>query len=381
MLLYIHVPFCKRKCHYCSFHSFAPGEGDFERYTGLLIREIGFWRDRLGPVKLQTVYFGGGTPSMLPIELVTRIIEAVDKAFRLEPGFEFSFEANPDSVVEWGYLPELYRLGVNRVSLGVQSFNDRDLLLLGRPHSSRQAEGAYNLARGVGFENVSLDLIWGLPEQNLKAWMVQLSKAVHLAPTHLSCYALTLEPETPMPKIIKAQGLSLAPESEQAKMFIQGAEYLEESGYLQYEISNFARMGFASRHNMGYWDGVDYLGLGPSAVSTIQGARLENPRGLDAYAKAVNSDESLRTMELLDQETRRKEMVMLGLRTSKGLDLKAYRKLTGRGFLKEYESMVTALRQHELVRISGGRIRLTKAGMLVSDTILANFFDRGQQTA
>jgi oxygen-independent coproporphyrinogen-3 oxidase len=375
MLLYIHVPFCRRKCHYCSFHSFAPEDGDFERYADLVIQEIAFWRDRLGPVELDSLYFGGGTPSLLPIGLLTRITETVDKAFRLKAGFEFSIEANPDSAAEWGYLPELHRLGVNRLTLGVQSFNDRDLLLLGRPHSARQAEGAYNLARGVGFENIGLDLIWGLPGQNLKAWMAQLSKAVHLAPSHLSCYALTLEPETPMPGIIKSRELPMPPENELAKMYIHGAEYLEESGYLQYEISNFARMGFSSRHNMGYWDGDDYLGLGPSAVSTVQGARLTNPRGLEAYAQTVLFDEGLRSMELLDHETRRREMVMLGLRTSKGLDLKAYRKLTGRGFLSEYESMVTALRQHELVRISGGRIRLTKSGMLVSDTILANFFD------
>lgn len=380
MLLYVHVPFCKRKCHYCAFHSFAPGEGDMRRYADLVCKEIRFWSKHLGRVEIQTVYFGGGTPSLLPFELVARITEAVDRAFSLQHGFEFSFEANPDSAVEWGYLPELHRLGVNRISLGVQSFNDRDLLLLGRAHSARQAEGAYNLARGVGFENVGLDLIWGLPEQNLKGWMAQLAHAVRLEPQHLSCYGLTLEPGSPLEKILEARGLEFTSENELSKMFIHGAEYLEEAGYLQYEISNFARMGFASRHNMGYWDGVDYLGLGPSAVSTLKGARFENPRGLEPYAEAVEQGLLLKSIETLDPETRRREMVMLSLRTSKGLDLAAYRKLTGRSFLKEYEAMVTALRQHELVRISGGRLRLTKFGMLVSDTILANFFEHDPQT-
>lgn len=379
MLLYVHVPFCKRKCHYCAFHSFSPEEDDFKRYTELVRKEIEFWRGRLGRKRLQTLYFGGGTPSLLPIEHVTEITEAVDKAFKLDQGFEFTFEANPDSVVEWGYLPELRRLGVNRLSLGVQSFNDRDLLLLGRPHSARQAEGAYNLSRDLGFENIGLDLIWGLPGQNLQAWMAQLARAVQLGPQHLSCYGLTLEPDTPMQGIIESQGLAFAPENEQAKMFIHGAEFLEEAGYLQYEISNFARMGFSSRHNAGYWDGSDYLGLGPSAVSTLKGARFENPRGLAAYAEAVEDGKLLQSIETLDDETRRREMIMLGLRTSKGLDLAAYKKLTGRSFLQEYESMVTALRQHEMVRISGGRIRLTKFGMLVSDTILANFFDQGSE--
>lgn len=375
MLLYVHVPFCRQKCNYCAFHSFAPEPGGIERYAGLVEKEISFWCKHLGRRKVDTVYFGGGTPSLLPIETVTRITETIDKAFRLKEGFEFTFEANPESAVDWGYLPELFRLGVNRLSLGVQSFNDHDLLLLGRRHSARQAEGAYNLARGVGFENIGLDLIWGLPGQNLKAWMAQLAHAVKLAPQHLSCYGLTLEPDTPLPEMLKSRGLIFEPESELSKMFIHGAEYLEEAGYLQYEISNFARMGYASLHNSGYWEGEDYLGLGPSAVSTLQGARFEAPRGLDAYAEAVEGGELLKSIETLDDETRRREMVMLGLRTSKGLDLKAYRQLAGRSFLKEYEAIVTALRQHELIRISAGRLRLTKFGMLVSDTIIGKFFE------
>lgn len=376
MLLYVHVPFCRRKCGYCAFTSWKPAEGEMERYVEILGLEIARAGELYGPADVESLFFGGGTPSLLPADLLARVLEALDKAFGLPAGIEFSFEANPDSAAEFGYLPELKRLGVNRLSLGVQSFEDRDLLMLGRPHSSRQAEGAYNLARYAGFENVGLDLIQGLPGQSLKDWMGQLARAVKLGPEHLSCYGLTLEPDTPLEKLSRVKDLGFAEPKEQAKMFLHGAEYLEEAGYLQYEISNFARMGYACRHNLGYWEGSEYLGFGPAAASFAGGLRRENPAGLEDWEALARSGELREAAEEADEETRRREMVMLSLRTARGLDLKAYRRLTGRGFLKEYEALVSALRQNDLARISSGRFRLTKEGMLVSDVIIGKFFHK-----
>ena len=377
MLLYVHVPFCGRKCDYCAFHSIVPGPEDIPLYVEALLAEVAFWKERLQRPEVHSLYFGGGTPSLLPLQALISIVKAVEDAFELQAGLEFSFEANPDSVMRWGYLHGLKAVGVNRLSLGVQSLYDRHLRTLGRAHTSEQALAAYHAARAAGFENINLDLIWGLPGLRLSTWMTQLREVVRLKPNHLSCYGLTLEPGTPLEKQSREQDMDFAPEKDLAKMFIHGAEYLESLGLLQYEISNFAAMGFQCRHNLGYWEGRDYLGLGPSAVSTIKGKRWRNPKDLAEYARCVREKELGRDPEILDLPVRVREMVMLGLRTTRGLRLGEYAKLTGRSFLKDFGPMVQILRQHELVRISKGCLRLTKNGMLVSDTIVANFFSAG----
>ena len=374
MLLYVHVPFCSRKCNYCAFHSTVPGPEDMPLYVEALLAEIAFWKERLEEPKIDSLYFGGGTPSLIPLQALASIVKAIESAFEFEAGLEFSFEANPDSVVRFGYLHGLKAVGVNRLSLGVQSLYDRHLRTLGRVHDSEQALGAYYLARDAGFDNINLDLIWGLPGLRLSTWMTQLREVVRLKPNHLSCYGLTLEPDTPLEKQCREKDMDFAPEKDLAKMFIHGAEYLEAQGFLQYEISNFAAMGFQCRHNLGYWEGRDYLGLGPSAVSTINGKRWQNPKDLAEYAAYVQEGKLGQDPEVLDLSVRVKERVMLSLRTTRGLRLGEYSELTGRSFFKDFGQMVQALRQHELVRISKGYLWLTKTGMLVSDAILANFF-------
>jgi len=289
-------------------------------------------------------------------------------------------EANPDSVADWTLLEVLRRLGVTRLSIGVQSFHDRDLTRLGRPHNAEQAEAAVRLAQGVGFRSVSLDLIWGLPGQRLHHWLANLKKAVRLGPQHISCYGLTIEPGTHLERLNRETDLELPGEAEQQRMYVQGGEFLESEGYLQYEISNYARMGFESRHNLGYWEGKPYLGLGPAAVSTLGPRRWKNPEDLDAYAAAVQAGTLGADAEVLDRQTRIREMVMLRLRTTRGLSLAAYRKVAGRDLLAEHEPMIRALRQRDLVRISGGHLRLSRPGMLVSDAIIGNLFPEAPQT-
>jgi len=374
MLLYIHVPFCKRKCHYCAFHSVVPGQGEVRLYTDLLIKEMNHWGRKLGRPEIGTVHFGGGTPSLLTLPQLDQIVRALRNNFAMGPNLEFSFEANPESAADWTYLEGLRRLGVNRLSLGVQSFNDQDLKILGRPHNAREAEGAVHLARSVGFPSLSLDLIWGLPGQMAHHWMTNLKKAVSLGLQHISCYGLTIEPGTLLERLENEGTLVLAAEAEQQKMYVYGGEYLESEGFLQYEISNYARMGFMSRHNTGYWEGKNYLGLGPAAVSTLSSRRWKNPEDLQQYARAVTEGTLDQDSEILDRETRIREMVMLRLRTTRGLRLAAYRKLTGRSLTQEHGPMLQALRQGDLIRISGGYLRLTRPGMLISDTIISNLF-------
>ncbi|MFV0422676.1 radical SAM family heme chaperone HemW [Oleidesulfovibrio sp.] len=378
MLLYIHVPFCRSKCGYCAFHSLpvaAAGAEGMQRYLDALLREIALWGDRLGNVPVQTIFFGGGTPSLLPEKAVAVIMERLRKAFSIDVGAEISFEANPESVASYGYLDTLFKCGINRLSMGVQSMNNDNLHVLDRPHKVRDAIQAFYAARQAGFANINLDLIWGLPGQRLKLWLDELKAITDLKPDHLSCYGLTLEEGTPLEQACLKGRFELPDEQEQARMFIYGAEYLESRGYMQYEISNFARMGFQCRHNLGYWEGADYLGFGPSAVSTLYGRRWENPHDLKEYANRTTQGTIAHDAESLSPLERAEELIMLRLRTSRGLRVKAYRDLTGRDFLKEHKMLIHALHRNKLVRIRDGYLRLTRNGMLVSNTILENIFD------
>lgn len=370
MLLYIHVPFCRSKCRYCAFVSHPLDMAEVEVYATALPLEIRHFGKKLGRPKVETIYFGGGTPTLLPPWALSRILPEITRHFDVQPSVEWTFEGNPDSALDGKYLSILAGAGVNRLSLGVQSFSDAMLKVLGRPHDARTAQAAFEAARKAGFANISLDLIWGLPGQREASWMEDLKAAVRLRPEHLSCYGLTLEPGTPLAASAEAGELELPPDGEQGRMYVHGAEFLEEQGYLQYEVSNYARMGFQSRHNSGYWEGRDYLGLGPGAVSTVAGVRHENPRDVRDWAVQAKAGRCGTGGVALSREERIRELVMLSLRTAKGLRLGLYKRLTGLDFLKGNEALVTALRQKELVRLSAGHLRLTKNGFLVSNLIL-----------
>lgn len=371
MHLYVHVPFCLGKCRYCGFFSVPMDMDLLEVHTTALIREIRHFGRRLGRPRVRTVFFGGGTPSVLPPWALSRLMPEVGRNFVLEDGAEWSFEVNPGTTVDQAYFRELAGYGVNRLSLGIQSFSESRLMALGRPHTAAQAAAAFLAARGAGFRNLGCDLMFGLPGQRLKLWLDDLKRVADLGPEHLSCYNLTLEEGTPLAADAAAGALALPSESEQARMFVRGAEFLEERGYLQYEISNFARLGFACRHNRAYWEGRDYLGLGAGAVSTLGGRRRENPRDIAAYARMCAGSGLDAGWKELSPGERIREMVMLSLRTTRGLSLAAYRKLSGRDFLKDNEAMIRALRQKELIRIVRGRLSLTKTGFLVENVILA----------
>jgi oxygen-independent coproporphyrinogen-3 oxidase len=371
LLLYIHVPFCRSRCHYCTFHSQAFNQVTFAWYHKLLLDEIKLWGARLKKPLLRTVYFGGGTPSLIPLTQLQQILQGLDKAFTFGPAMEVTLEANPDSATDVSYFRALLSMGVNRLSLGVQSLSDADLQVLGRPHSAAMAHSAYDNARRAGFGNIGLDFIWGLPGQRLKTWIDQLAVVTSMRPEHISAYNLTLEPDTPMTAMCAEDGpLALPPDKEQSRMFIYGAEYLESMGYMHYEVSNFARMGFVSMHNSGYWTGADYLGLGPSAVSTIGRRRFENPRYMDEYDAYVRGGLVGADHELLSDGDLLKEMVMLSLRTSRGLDLKEFKEKAGYDLIKRQGKLITALHRENLVRINHGFLRLTKNGMLVSNVII-----------
>lgn len=429
MLLYIHVPFCRSKCRYCSFHSEVlpgleplaeqPGAGrlaqgealdpfrldsssssvramamahlggsaglstaplkpvcgqEMQDWLDTLLLEIALWGDRLHRPEIRTVFFGGGTPSLVPPSILGTILNRVRRAFRLDPKAEISMEANPESINR-ATARAYGRAGVNRISLGVQALDDELLSFMGRPHSVKDALRAYQALRDAKFHNVGLDLIWGLPGQSARAWQAQLREVIRLRPDHLSCYGLTLEEGTPMAAMHAAGLMELPGEREQASMYINGSELLEEAGFLHYEVSNFARMGYLCRHNLGYWDGEDYLGLGPAATSTIQGKRWTNPRDRGQWRNLVNSGLFSPDTEELSLQDRVLELIMLRLRTTRGMRVKAYRELTGRDFLRDNKPLIHALHRNGLIRIQNGYMRLTRNGLLVSNSILEHFFE------
>jgi len=342
-------------------------------YLTSLKNEIIFWSNEFNFPAISSIYLGGGTPSLLSSEILDQIINWINKYFHLAPGLEFTLEANPESLDKKEKVSALRKIGVNRISLGIQSLNDEDLNFLGRVHTAKQAQTSFRLLREAGFANISLDFIWGLPGQTLPKWLGMLKKVVKLKPEHISCYALTIEPGTKLAQI--KDKLTLPDENEQGKMYVYGGELLESEGYLQYEISNFARIGYSCRHNQGYWDGQDFLGLGPSAVSTIKDKRWQNPANIKDYQKLVEQKFKGLEYEFLDEKKKTNELVMLSLRTSKGLKLKTYRQLTGKNFVQEYATLVNLLHKNHLIRLCNGYLRLTKTGMLVSDTIIERFME------
>lgn len=375
MHIYIHVPFCVRKCRYCSFYSKVPSTGEMEAYVKHILREIQFWGERLGRIPVNTIFFGGGTPSLLASSSIEAILNQLATFFSINADHEISLEANPDSILRPSMFSDLLHCGINRLSIGIQSLNDDFLHVLGRPHDSSQAIKAVTGAHAAGFTNVSVDLIWAIPGQKLKNWLEELKYiCLHLKPEHLSCYGLTLEPETELALDCARGVLTMPPDSRQAIMFMRGAEFLEEKGYLHYEVSNFAKMGYLCRHNIGYWEGQDYLGFGPSAVSTWLGRRWTNPPDMQHYFAAINTGRIGDNAEILDPRARLSELIMLRLRTSRGLRLKAYEELTGHSFFEDHQPLVNLLHTKGLIRISNGYLRLTRNGMLVSNSIVSRIF-------
>lgn len=386
MLVYIHVPFCSTRCRYCAFYSSPLGRGvdpvaspAVRDYVDTLFMELAHWGDRLGGSPVQTVFFGGGTPSLLPPRVIALIMERLGRYFNLAPKAEVTLEANPESLRGGHRAAQYLEAGVNRLSIGIQSLDEGMLRMLGRPHKAQDSLHAAFLAREAGCTNINVDLMWGLPGQSVRQWLQTLKDIMRMSPDHISAYGLTLEPGTPLELDVEEGRLLLPPERDQNIMFMEGAALLEQHGYLHYEISNFARMGFQCRHNMGYWEGEDYLGLGPSATSTIGGRRWTNPAGQRAWDARVREGSLGQDVEELTPQTRVLELLMLRLRTARGLRVKAYREMTGRDFVRDHQRLVQALHENGLIRIRNGYLRLTRSGMLVSNSILSNLFARTRE--
>ena len=367
--LYLHIPFCKSKCAYCDFYSLAGADERMNPYADALCVQLETFAPRAAGYVVDTVYIGGGTPSYLGPERLLRLLDAVRRGYRLASDAEITLEANPDSVGAW--FAELYAAGFNRVSLGVQSADNALLRGVGRVHSVEQAAEAVETVRRAGFENLSLDLIYGLPGETAEAWRKSVEYAVSLAPEHLSCYGLKIEPGTPLFR--RRDALSLPDDDEQAERYLWTVDALSDYGYRQYEISNFAEPGRESRHNLKYWTLGEYLGFGPGAHSDFDGYRFAWARDLGAFLR--ESQERQWTYAESAQITRReraREWLMLGLRTAQGVGLSEYETRFGRTFDADF--LRQCVRAGYAVEQSG-RVALTPVGFLVSNQIIGRLLE------
>ena len=369
--IYIHVPFCRSKCQYCDFYSLSSKDDKLmDGYLNAIcahIKEAG----ALAPAyKVDTVYFGGGTPSFFGAEGMATILTYIRRSFDVDNNAEITFEANPDSVTD-KLLKRLRAEGFNRVSLGIQTDDDEVLRKLGRPHTFANAVTAYHRIRKAGFRNVSVDLMYGLPGQTLRAWRETLEHVLTLHPEHISCYGLKVEEGTPLYEY--RDYAKLPDDDAQADMYLAAIEMLKAYGYRQYEISNFARKGLYSKHNMKYWTGGEYLGFGPSASSDFAGKRFTLCRSVQEYISGIkNQDQIIDEVQEIPLRERAGEYLMLRLRTFNGINEEDYE----RNFLLPFAPLEDILEKNRdfgyAVRTEDGRWHLTPKGFLLSNTIISD---------
>ena len=366
--IYIHIPFCKQRCTYCDFYTevapqFIPVLIDS------IIRELNIRKDYLGNSQVSTIYFGGGTPSILSNEQFLLIFDAIYKLFTVAENAEITFEANPDDLTP-EFLASLHELPFNRISIGIQSFDDKDLKRINRRHTSKQAVEAVKNAQKAGFGNISIDLIYGLPFQTLEAWGNQLDMALSLQIQHISAYGLTYEEGTVLWKQRENGKIEVVDDLVMNEMYLLLLDKIKIKGFEAYEISNFALPGYQSRHNSAYWKQEPYLGIGPSAHSYDVVSRQWNIASITDYIKAINSNSVFYEREELSLNDRYNDFVMVSLRTSEGLDVKIMEKDFGHELAEYCLQNIKTFIDSEQVYYSDGKLRLTAEGIQISNLIL-----------
>ena len=391
--LYIHIPFCQTKCPYCDFNTYEGLESLMGPYMDALVTEIQLWGRTLCRPRVNTVFFGGGTPSYAPSDGIRSVLGAVGNAFPLASGGEISVEANPGDLTN-ACLKELLDMGINRLSIGVQSLDDPLLKLLGRRHSAKQAVEAYRLSRSAGFDNVNLDLMYGLPEQTIEQWRDTVVQVLELDPPHLSLYCLTLEKGTPLERWVREGKLPEPDPDLAADMYCYVRDELAGAGYHHYEISNWSMPGHECRHNMAYWRNLPYLGVGPGAHSNLDGHRFWNVASPRDYIRRVHdwaqqdgtdgaqldrSDLTLAEVvtraEPIGPELEMAETMILGLRLLDGLKTEEFARRFGLDVSEVYGSQIAELSQYGLLESADGVLRLTPKGCLLANQVFIRFLE------
>ncbi len=365
--LYIHIPFCQSKCAYCNFYSIT-SVNLIPKFVAALVKEIKLSKGTFD--SFDTIYIGGGTPSVLTCEQIAEIIAAINKFFKIDSKAEITLEVNPGDL-SLGYLTSLRSLGINRLNIGVQSFDDKILRFLGRRHNANEARQSIRDARTAGFKNLGIDLIYSIHGQSINIWKKTLAKAISFKPEHLSCYQLTLETDTLLYKKYREEKIKEPSENLQRKFFYTTAEELEKAGYIHYEVSNFTRKNnFKSRHNIKYWRHSPYLGLGPAAHSFLDNRRWWNYASVKNYLEILAQGKMpVESEEFLTPDQLKLETLFLGLRTSEGIDLILYKKRFNVDLLIDKKNIIESLVNNQFVEVKNGHLRTTLAGMAVADSL------------
>jgi oxygen-independent coproporphyrinogen III oxidase len=369
--IYIHIPFCRKACNYCNFH-FSTSTKLQKDFTGALLKEISLQKNYLSE-PVSTIYFGGGTPSILPSEDIDNILKQLKDIFSVDAEAEVTLEANPDDITATK-LAEWKAVGINRLSIGIQSFFEEDLRWMNRAHNAKQAVECIELAQEAGFHNLTIDLIYGTPSLTDEHWKSNVQKAIELHIPHLSCYALTVEARTALEKMIEQKKIENVDTEKQATHFEMLMEWMQQAGYEHYEISNFAKPGFKSKHNSSYWQGKPYLGLGPSAHSFNGSSRQWNIANNALYIQSLNRGEVPFEIEVLTKEQQLNEYIMTSLRTMEGLSLK---KMTDEFGERATEKLLQAAQPYikrNHLKQNSNYLQTTSQGKLLADGIAADLF-------
>lgn len=369
--IYLHIPFCRSICSYCDFYHII-SSGDNSEYITALLNELTLRRDYLGNETVSTIYLGGGTPSLLSVRQTDSLLNSIRKTYNVEKDCEITIEINPDDITS-DYLSGLMKAGVNRISLGVQSWRDPDLRLLNRRHDSAQAEKALKEIFKKGFENVTIDLIYGIPGMTVQDWSTNLDLSFSYDIKHLSAYHLTYEKGTMFWKMLEKGVISEIDEEISTVLFNMLIEKSEKAGFIHYEISNFGKAGFFSKHNINYWKQVNYIGVGPSAHSFNGYSRQWNISDVKGYMNAINSGKTFFEREELDTKTKFNEYIMTSLRTMWGIDLEYVENTFEKEGYDYIVNLAGKFKNYGLMKYENQFLILTNQGKMISDNIITEF--------
>lgn len=371
--IYVHIPFCIRKCNYCDFPSYSNMDNIFSQYTNALCKEIEFVSEKYKNGLVDTIFFGGGTPSVLSAKDISRICNTIQKKFRISNNAEISIEVNPGTITKEKL--ETYRaLNINRISIGVQSDNDRILNFMGRIHTRQMIEQSLELIKECGFKNINADIIFGVPNQTMVDLQDTIEFVLNKEVTHISCYSLKVEENTPWYELQKRGELPQVDDGLEREMYYWIVSRLKNSSFEHYEISNFAKPGFKCIHNIKYWTDKPYLGFGSAAHSYINNTRYSNVENPVEYISAVNANKSpIQGTDIIDDVERLSEIFILGLRLIEGVNLEALEHVFGRKSLKKYDEKIEMLVNKDFLCIENGNLKLTKLGLDFANLVWVEF--------
>ena len=373
--IYLHIPFCRKACHYCDFH-FSTSLALKEKMLWAMKKELQLRAEYIPNESIHTIYFGGGTPSVLSRDELMPLFDAMNSLFSIDANAEITLEANPDDL-NASTLAELKDTPVNRMSIGIQSFRDEDLILMNRSHSSRQAESAVKRSQDAGFHNLTVDLIYGIPGLDMTSWKHNLDLIFELNVPHFSAYCLTIEEKTAFAQFVRKGIIRPVPDQVSSEQFLLMSEWAVEQGFEHYEVSNFAKPGMRSRHNSAYWSGEAYIGIGPSAHSFDGRSRQWNVSNNHGYVRSLESNDFAPVVEFLTPLEQLNEYIMTGMRTSEGIDMGTIQERFHFDFYGTYKSEIERLVENGKAICGDGILALTAKGFLFADRVASDFFVLG----